>query len=73
MPNKVARGIKCYPCPFIRMYFTLWFPFNNLSFLEATDFNFGNVVADHKTQTKFNFDREPICRSRVMALDSLKT
>ena len=56
----------------VRTSVPLRFPFNSLSFLEAIDFKFGNVVTDHKTQAKFDFDGEPIWCSRVMALDSLK-
>jgi len=61
------RGIKCYPCPCVRLS-EIWCPLNNFWKTASIQFKFGMLIYNIKTQVKFDLGYNPLIFDGVMGL-----
>jgi len=65
------RGIKCYPCPWVRASVRLseiWCPLNNFWKTASIQFKFGMLIYDIKTQVEFDLGYNLLILDGVMGL-----
>jgi len=67
------RGIKCYPCPCVRLSVCLsiikiWCPLNNFWKTALIQFKFSMLIFNIKTQVMFDLGYNPLIFDGVMGL-----